>query len=62
MMKTMSNDNDKEDKGSIPYLMKHLPKDFGGAADDETDFGTMIVKICQSRAWDDWRSAFADLR
>ncbi|KAH7569975.1 hypothetical protein JRO89_XS05G0027100 [Xanthoceras sorbifolium] len=44
----LQNDAIGEDDDSLPPLLKHLPKDFGGAApvddDEDGDFGTMIIK------------------
>lgn len=52
-------DEDEDDDASLPPLLKHLPKDFGGGAsidyfDDEEDenggdFGTMIIKPDRNR-------------
>ncbi|XP_017427206.1 serine/threonine-protein kinase 1 isoform X2 [Vigna angularis] len=51
-------DDDDDEYSSLPPLLKHLPKDFGGGApldydddddDDAGDFGTMIVKSDRRR-------------
>lgn len=48
-------DEEDEDYSSLPPLLKHLPKDFGGGPtdfdddDDAGDFGTVIVKSDRGR-------------
>ncbi|XP_027361671.1 uncharacterized protein LOC113869515 isoform X2 [Abrus precatorius] len=56
-------DDDDDEYSSLPPLLKHLPKDFGGGApldyddvddddEDSGDFGTVIVKSDRSRQRD----------